>query len=158
MPKLINELQKTSSLWNENSYDRLVFQTLIIESDLIVDNYIEQIMPILDENLNINKDTETRTKFLILLSQIILKCEQTNTNNFINYCELICNNMLIPNLIWKAGRVATAIRMTATATLLTLFQAKFFTQVKVSITSVLHMLRFIHFKKLKVINYRKPPC
>jgi hypothetical protein len=132
MPKLIDELKETSNLWNENSYDRLVFQTLIIESDLIVDKYIDKIVEILDENLNINKDGETRSKFLILLSQITLKCDQTNTNNLIKHIESIINRMVIPNIIWKAGRVSNAIRMTATATLLTIFQSKFFSQLSVS--------------------------
>jgi hypothetical protein len=132
MPKLIDELKETSNLWNENSYDRLVFQTLIIESDLIVDKYIDKIVEILDENLNINKDGETRSKFLILLSQITLKCDQTNTNNLIKHIESIINRMVIPNVIWKAGRVSNAIRMTATATLLTIFQSKFFSQLSVS--------------------------
>jgi dynein assembly factor 5 len=132
MPKLIEELQQTSNLWNENSYDRLVFQTLIIESDLIVDKYIDKIISILEDNLNVIKDAETRTKFLILISQITLKCDQTNTNNFINYIETILNKMVIPNLIWKAGRVANAIRMTATATLLTILNANFFKKIQVS--------------------------
>lgn len=132
MPKLIDELKETSNLWNENSYDRLVFQTLIIESDLIVDKYIDQIVQILEQNLIVNKDGETRTKFLILISQIALKCDQTNTNNLIKHVELIINNMIIPNIIWKAGRIANAIRMTATASLLTIMQANFFNQVSVS--------------------------
>ena len=132
MPKLVDELKETSNLWNENSYDRLVFQTLIIESDLIVDKYIDKIVEILEENLNINKDGETRSKFLILLSQITLKCDQTNTNNLIKHIESIINRMVIPNIIWKAGRVSNAIRMTATATLLTIFQSKFFSQLSVS--------------------------
>ena len=133
MPKLIDELKETSNLWNENSYDRLVFQTLIIESDLIVDKYIDKIVEILEDNLSISKDGETRTKFLILISQITLKCDQTNTNNLIKHIERIINKSIIPNIIWKAGRISNAIRMTATATLLTIFQSKFFSQLSVSL-------------------------
>ena len=132
MPRLIDELKETSNLWNENSYDRLVFQTLIIESDLVVDKFISKIIEILEQNLSLSKDGETRTKFLILVSQIVLKCDQTNTNNIINHIEQIVINMVLPNIIWKAGRIANAIRMTATATLLTIFQAKFFRHVTVS--------------------------
>ncbi len=131
MPIFIDELKKTSNVWNENSYDRLVFQTLVIESDLIVNNYLDQIIEILNENLQTTKDIETRTKFLILLSQIILKCDSLESNNFSKYAQDVCNQMIIPNLIWKAGRTATAVRMTATATLVTLFQTNFFRNIQV---------------------------
>ncbi len=131
MPRFIDELKKTSNVWNEGSYDRFVFQTLVMESDIIVNKYLDQIVDILNENLQTTKDIETRTKFLILLSQIMMKCDTIEANNFPKYAENVCNQMIIPNLVWKAGRTATAVRMTATATLITLFQTNFFRNIQV---------------------------
>jgi hypothetical protein len=131
MPHFIDELKQDSDAWNENSYDRIVFNTLVLESDLIVDKFIDKIIPIIRSNLNINKDIETRTKSLILLSQIFLKCDQISTQNLLKHVELVINDMLLPNIIWKAGRTATAIRMTAVATLITLVQSNFFEKVQV---------------------------
>lgn len=132
MPHFIDELKQNSDSWNENSYDRIVFNTLILESDLIVNKFIDKIIPIVQSNLNVNKDTETRTKSLILLSQIFLKCDQINTQNLLKYLDSIINDIILPNIVWKAGRTATAIRMTAVATLITLVQTNFFEKVEVS--------------------------
>ena len=126
MPKFIEELEKTSSAWNENSYDRVVFQTLIIESDLVVEKVIGQIIPILKANLQVTKDAETRTKFLILLSQVILKCDQIKDSGLSKHFDTIINDMILINVVWQAGRTATAIRMTAVAALLTLVQSDLF--------------------------------
>lgn len=57
-----------------------------------------------------------RTRFLLLVPEIFL-------SSFMESCfETILNNMIMPNIIWKAGKSANAVRMSAVASLALIMQ------------------------------------
>jgi dynein assembly factor 5 len=77
---------------------------------------VEQVVNILKITLNPSKDAQMRTRFLLLIPEIFL-------SSFMLTCfETIINNMIMPNIIWKAGKAANAVRMSAVASLALIMQ------------------------------------
>lgn len=65
-----------------------------------------------------------RTKYILLIPELFSsdnKCDQS----LLEVClEEVLNEMILPNLIWKAGRAASAVRMSATASLVLIMQSE----------------------------------
>lgn len=97
---------------------------------------IKDVNHILKKSLHPDRDVQLRTKFLLLIPEIFTSSKQTaNENNqleFLQNCfEDITNEMIFPNIAWRAGRAASAIRMTAIASLALLMQADLSTKIEI---------------------------
>lgn len=79
-------------------------------------------MDILKKITNPNKDAQLRTRFILLLPELIVPSSQEKESSQRAYDEVIVD-MLLPNLIWKAGRAASAVRMSTAASLALLTQS-----------------------------------
>jgi hypothetical protein len=96
---------------------------------------INQVLTILKSSLDPTKEPQLRTRFLLLIPEIFssssnrisvskeLGEENKKNSIFLERCvEEIINEMILPNIIWKAGRSASAVRMTAIASLALIMQ------------------------------------
>ena len=93
---------------------------------------------ILKSSLDPSKEPQLRTRFLLLIPEIFsttsTKTSVTrelggglidNSKNkfYLEKCvEELINDMILPNISWKAGRSASAVRMTAIASLALIMQ------------------------------------
>ena len=76
-------------------------------------------------NLNPEKDPEVRLKFFSLLSRLMMNAPNTldSQQRFSDFAVVVIKDMIIPNCVWKAGRVAGAIRTTAVSCMWALLQS-----------------------------------
>lgn len=72
---------------------------------------------------NPNKDAQLRTRFILLIPEIFVSSAKDADQKFLKtYLDEILKEMLIPNVVWKAGRSASAVRLSTTASILLLIQ------------------------------------
>ena len=111
----VSELSSNCDSWNDNSLEPIIFTKLLIECGLS-DTVLDPVLHILKLTLNPNKDAQMRTRFLLLIPEIF-------SNKFLpKSFESIINGMIMPNIIWKAGKSANAVRMSAVASLALIMQ------------------------------------
>ena len=102
-------------------------------------------LSILKSCLDPSKEPQLRTRFLLLIPDMFssssirtsvskeLGEEDIKKNAvFLERCvEEIINEMILPNIIWKAGRSASAVRMTAIASLALIMQEEIVQKINV---------------------------
>ena len=118
--EMVDRLQSNSASWTQHSTERLVFETLLMESGPVVGEMIETILPMLQANLQPEKDVEVRLKFFKLLSQLLVKASSTlNSQGKFSQQHVITviRNIILPNCVWRAGRTAGALRTVAISSL-----------------------------------------
>ena len=126
----INELKSNCDSWNDNSLEPIIFAKLVTDFGLSED-INEPVMFILKQSLNPARDVQLRTRFLLLIPTVF-GSSQTNSAKFLeNSLEDIINDMVLPNIQWKAGRAASAVRMTSIASLALIMQTDTIKNVKI---------------------------
>nr|XP_039265298.1 dynein assembly factor 5, axonemal-like [Styela clava] len=124
--QVINSMQNSYESWTKYSVERKIFDVLISRSGQIVGELLEEIMPILQSNLNPEKDPELRLNFFSLLSKLLLNIDNTfNSKKMFEsrHVQTIITDMIAPNLVWKAGRTAGAVRTIAISSLWALLKS-----------------------------------
>ena len=99
----------------------------------VVGDILEDIIPIMVANLHPDKDPEVRLKFFSLLSRLMMNSAGTldSRQRFGDFAITVVRQMVIPNCVWKAGRVAGSIRTTAVSCLWALLQSRVLTRERV---------------------------
>ncbi|KAK3090687.1 hypothetical protein FSP39_013747 [Pinctada imbricata] len=131
---LINTYVDTYNTWTVHSVERLVFDTLLIEAGSVVGDLLDYIVPILVTNLSTDKDPEMRLKFFSLLSRLVMNSTTTldSRQRFGDFAVIVVRDIIIPNCVWSAGRVAGAIRTTAVSCMWALLQSGVLTKEKLA--------------------------
>ena len=89
--------------------------------------FLKDIIDILRIVLHPDRDSEVRNQCLLIIANLLQFIDEADTTATTNpYLIILINDCILPNMQWKAGRTAGAIRATAIATLWSLFQAKSF--------------------------------
>jgi hypothetical protein len=102
------------------------------------EDVINEVICILKSSLDPSKEPQLRTRFLLLIPEIFSSTStktsvtrelggglNDNSQNkfYLEKCvEELINDMILPNISWKAGRSASAVRMTAIASLALIMQ------------------------------------
>jgi dynein assembly factor 5 len=91
----------------------------------VVGDLLDVVIPMFTANLKIEKDPEVRLKFFSLLSRLIMNAPQSldSQNKFADFAVVVVRDMILPNCVWHAGRVAGAIRTTAVSSLWAILQS-----------------------------------
>ena len=107
---------------NYNNYPQLYF---IYWIGPIVGELLDDIIAILVPCLNPKKDAEMRIKFFSLLSHLVMNAKETldSRGKFSDVSVIIVKDIIIPNMVWQAGRVASAIRTSAVSCMWALLQS-----------------------------------
>ncbi|XP_033097480.1 dynein assembly factor 5, axonemal-like [Anneissia japonica] len=127
---LLDSLKGTYKQWNNHSLERFIFDTLLTEAGPILGALLNDVIPMLRENLRTSKDPELRLKFFSLLSRLVMNSGASidSQQGFENFAVVVVKEMVLPNCVWHAGRVCAAIRTTAVSCLWALFQSELLTQ------------------------------
>ncbi|XP_023244621.1 dynein assembly factor 5, axonemal-like [Centruroides sculpturatus] len=115
---ILDQLQNNHELWGIHSPEFLMFFTLLSDTGMQFTHLLEKIMPLLLANLQDKKDPELRVKLFMLLSKLIMEADETV--DLSNVMKTMISNIILPNLVWHAGRTATAIRTASVSFLWTL--------------------------------------
>ena len=115
--------------------DTMTSVALTVPAGPVVGEILEDVIPMLTENLNPNKDAELRLKCFTLLSRLVMKSDSTlnSQDKFGEFVVTMVRDMIMPNCVWKAGRVAKAIRTTAVSCLWALLQSDALSKERVSV-------------------------
>ena len=74
-----------------------------------------------------DRDPEVRNQSLLIIAHLLQFIDEADATTIVTpHLTVLINECILPNMQWKAGRTAAAIRATAIATLWSLFQAKSF--------------------------------
>jgi hypothetical protein len=77
--------------------------------------------------MNPDRDPEVRNQCLLIIANLLQFIDNTDGKTTLSpYLTVLIDGCILPNMKWKAGRTAGAVRATAIATLWSLFQAKSF--------------------------------
>ncbi|CAB3999599.1 dynein assembly factor 5, axonemal-like, partial [Paramuricea clavata] len=122
---VIEKLKESHTSWTSHSSSRLLFNTLLLNAGPVVGTLLSDIVPMVTVCLNPEKDPELRLKFFSLLSKLSVDSANTinSTSEFPQHSRTVLVDCIIPNLVWKAGRVAIAIRTAAISTLWAILHA-----------------------------------
>ncbi|KAK1164736.1 dynein assembly factor 5, axonemal-like [Acipenser oxyrinchus oxyrinchus] len=115
MAELMEWLAASQHNWTSFSVERLQFETIVIQSGPIIGEALHMLIPILKTCLQPSRDPEMRLQLLTVLSKLLLNASETvnSQGEFPNYLEPFLKDIVVPNLLWHAGRTAAAIRTSA---------------------------------------------
>ncbi|RXM30209.1 Dynein assembly factor 5, axonemal [Acipenser ruthenus] len=115
MAELMEWLAASQHNWTSFSVERLQFETIVIQSGPIIGEALHMLIPILKTCLQPSRDPEMRLQLLTVLSKLLLNASETvnSQGQFPNYLEPFLKDIVVPNLLWHAGRTAAAIRTSA---------------------------------------------
>ncbi|XP_038675624.1 dynein assembly factor 5, axonemal-like [Scyliorhinus canicula] len=127
--ELIGWVADKQHQWTNYSVQHLQFETIIVQSGPVLGESLHEVFPVLKTCLQPNRDPEMRLKVFTMLSKLLLNASETldSQGHFSSYLEMLVRDILVPNLLWHAGRTAAAIRTTAVSCLWALLHSKMIT-------------------------------
>ncbi|XP_055507606.1 dynein axonemal assembly factor 5 [Leucoraja erinacea] len=127
--QLIEWVANTQHEWTKYSVQHLQFETIITQSGPVLGDSLDVVFPVLINCFQPSKDPEVRLKLFTVLSKLLLNANETlnSRGRFSSYLETLVRDILVPNLLWHAGRTAAAIRTTAVSCLWALLHSKMIT-------------------------------
>ncbi|KAL4658134.1 dynein assembly factor 5, axonemal [Arapaima gigas] len=124
MDELLSWLSNSLPSWTSYSIQRLQLEVVILQSGPVIGEFLPQLFPLLQASLQPSRDPEMRLQIFILLSKLLLNASNTldSQGTFSEHLPVFLPELLMPNLVWHAGRTASAIRTAALSCLLALLQ------------------------------------
>ncbi|KAE8283195.1 Dynein assembly factor 5, axonemal [Larimichthys crocea] len=122
MGQLLDWLAASVNTWSSYSPQRLQLNIIVIQSGPVIGEFVSQLMPLLRCSLQSDKDPEMRMSIFTMLAKLLLDATNTldSQGHFREESEKFLCNVLLPNLVWHAGRTAAAVRTSALSCLLAL--------------------------------------
>ncbi|XP_071267922.1 dynein axonemal assembly factor 5 isoform X3 [Salvelinus alpinus] len=124
MDQLLQWLSASQKTWTSYSPQRLQLQVIATQSGPVIGEFLPLLMPLLQNCLDPERDPEMRLHMFTMLSKLLLDATHTldSQGRFCEHLDVFLLELLLPNLVWKAGRTAAAIRTSALSCLLALLQ------------------------------------
>ncbi|KAM4716682.1 dynein axonemal assembly factor 5 isoform 1-T1 [Anableps anableps] len=122
MGQLLDWLSASVNTWSSYSPQRLQLHIILMQSGPVIGEFLNQLMPLLHTCLQPNRDTEMRMSVFTMLAKLLLDAKNTldSQGHFCDESEKFLSDVLLPNLVWHAGRTAAAVRTSALSCLLAL--------------------------------------
>uniref|UniRef100_UPI0037E7320A dynein axonemal assembly factor 5-like n=1 Tax=Semicossyphus pulcher TaxID=241346 RepID=UPI0037E7320A len=122
MGQLLDWLSASVNAWSSYSPQRLQLHVIVTQSGPVIGEFVSQLMPLLHSCLQPDKDTEMRMSIFTMLAKLLLDASNTldSQGYFHDESERFLCDILLPNLVWQAGRTAAAVRTSALSCLLAL--------------------------------------
>ncbi|XP_057321570.1 dynein axonemal assembly factor 5 [Microplitis mediator] len=121
--EILIDIKNTSKSWTMYSPEVYIFKLCLTEAKSATAQNMDIVFPILKDIMNNDSDAELRLKLFIILSDFFknrnktLKLIKNSTEFIIDFFD----NILMPKLIWSAGRVSETLRTAAVGCLCALF-------------------------------------
>nr|XP_019957328.1 PREDICTED: dynein assembly factor 5, axonemal [Paralichthys olivaceus] len=122
MGQLLDWLSTSVNTWSSYSPQRLQLHIIVIQSGPVIGDFVSQLMPLLQSCLQPDKDPEMRMSIFTMLAKLLLNATNTldSQGHFRDRSDKFLCDILLPNLVWRAGRIAAAVRTSALSCLLAL--------------------------------------
>ncbi|KAL0840952.1 hypothetical protein ABMA28_014745 [Loxostege sticticalis] len=126
--RVLADITSDALTWTLLTPDRCLLECVLMHAGSAMGAQLHLIAPLLKECLATPKvDPEVKLKIFTTLSTVLLQ-RQTNfckceTDKLEAFLKIVFFNVIMPNLVWSAGRTAEAIRTAAVACLCSALQA-----------------------------------
>ncbi|XP_058510583.1 dynein axonemal assembly factor 5-like [Solea solea] len=122
MAQLLDWLSASVNTWSSYSPQRLQLHVVVTQSGPVIGEFVSQLMPLLHRCLQPDKDAEMRLRVFTMLAKLLLDAANTldSQGHFRDESDKFLCDVLLPNLVWHAGRTAAAVRTSAISCLLAL--------------------------------------
>ncbi|XP_077411849.1 dynein axonemal assembly factor 5 [Vanacampus margaritifer] len=122
MAQLLDWLSASVSTWSSYSPHRLQMHIIVVQSGPVIGGFVSQLMPLLHNCLQPHRDQEMRMNVFTMLAKLLLDGGNTLDSQglFRAESQKFLGDVLLPNLVWRAGRTAAALRTAALSCLLAL--------------------------------------
>ncbi|XP_068434331.1 dynein axonemal assembly factor 5-like [Clinocottus analis] len=122
MSQLLDWLSGSVNTWSSYSPQRLQLHIIVIQSGPVIGEFVSPLMPLLFSCLQPDRDPEMRMSIFTMLAKLLLDATNTldSKGHFRDESEKFLSDVLLPNLVWRAGRTAGAVRTAALSCLLAL--------------------------------------
>ncbi|XP_066498127.1 dynein axonemal assembly factor 5-like [Hoplias malabaricus] len=123
MADLLQWLSDSQHCWTSHSAHKHLLDVIALQSGPVLGEFLPDFLSLLRSCLEPNRDAELRLHIFTVLSKLLLNSSNTlnSQGRFGQYVEDFLQ-MLMPNLVWRAGRTAAAVRTSALSCLLALLQ------------------------------------
>ncbi|XP_037113036.1 dynein assembly factor 5, axonemal-like isoform X1 [Syngnathus acus] len=124
MGQLLDWLSASVNTWSAYSPHRLQMHIVLVQSGPVMGEFVSQLMMLLHTCLQPDRDQEMRMNVFTMLAKLLLDGGNTLDSQglFRAQSEKFLCEVLLPNLVWRAGRTAGALRTAALSCLLALLQ------------------------------------
>lgn len=112
--------------WAAHSPELLQLGALVAHAGPALGEALPHLVPILRSCLQPDRDPQMRLRLLSVLSRTLLNAKETvdSQGQLHRYLDTVVSDILVPNLQWRAGRTAAAIRTAAVACLWALLSSE----------------------------------
>ncbi|XP_004629637.1 dynein assembly factor 5, axonemal [Octodon degus] len=119
MGPLLERLTASHCDWTAHSVELLQFCEVITRSGPAVGEALQHVVPTLRACLQTTRDPRMCLKLFSILSSLLLRPKDTidSQGQFCVYLDSVVKDILMPNLQWRAGKTAAAIRTAAVSCL-----------------------------------------
>uniref|UniRef100_A0A671MPT5 Dynein assembly factor 5, axonemal-like n=1 Tax=Sinocyclocheilus anshuiensis TaxID=1608454 RepID=A0A671MPT5_9TELE len=120
MADLLQWLSDSHHTWTSYSIQKTQLEIITRQSGPVVGEFLPALLPLLKSCLEPSRDPEMRLHIFTMLSKLLLDSSNTldSQGRFAEYMELVLQDLLLPNLVWRLGRSAAAVRTAALSCLL----------------------------------------
>ncbi|XP_046740664.1 dynein axonemal assembly factor 5 [Diprion similis] len=118
---LLKLIESNPESWTIYSSEFLILQACLLYTGFVASQHIDLILPMLKRTMGKEADPELRLKQFLLLSNYLMRRQETlrKTENLSDFITTILEEIIIPSLVWSAGRTSEAIRTAAVCCLCT---------------------------------------
>uniref|UniRef100_A0A8C1HUQ6 Dynein axonemal assembly factor 5 n=1 Tax=Cyprinus carpio carpio TaxID=630221 RepID=A0A8C1HUQ6_CYPCA len=128
MTDLLQWLSDSHHTWTSYSIQKTQLEIIAMQSGPVVGEFLPALLPLLKSCLEPSRDPEMRLHIFTMLSKLLLDSSNTldSQGRFAEYMELVLQDLLLPNLVWRSGRSAAAVRTAALSCLLAVLHGEAF--------------------------------
>ncbi|XP_056608778.1 dynein axonemal assembly factor 5 [Triplophysa dalaica] len=108
--------------WTGHSVQKTQLEIIAVQSGPVVGEFLSAFLPLLKSCVEPSRDPELRLHIFTMLSKLMLDAGNTvdSQGRFGEYMEVVLKDLLLPNLVWRSGRCAAAVRTAALSCVLAL--------------------------------------
>lgn len=133
MATVLDELAASHATWNKYTFERTIFETVLTLGGGALGDSLDIIMEVFYVNFDPEKDPEMRLSFFALLARLLgNSAAGLNSTGKFKYAEEVILKIVVPNCIWKNGRIPAAIRTSTCLCMWALLQSGMATQADLS--------------------------
>ncbi|XDV12491.1 hypothetical protein PO909_001155 [Leuciscus waleckii] len=120
MADLLQWLSDSHHTWTSYSIQKTQLEIIAMQSGPVVGEFLPTLLPLLKSCVEPSRDPEMRLHIFTMLSKLLLDASNTldSQGGFGEYMEMVLQDLLLPNLVWRSGRSAAAVRTAALSCLL----------------------------------------
>ncbi|XP_035389658.1 dynein assembly factor 5, axonemal [Electrophorus electricus] len=124
MAHLLQWLSESLHSCSAYSIQKTQLETIAFQSGPVVGEFLPELLPLLRKFLEPGRDPEVHLAIFTMLSKLLLNSRGTldSHGRFQEYVEVFLQELLLPHLVWRAGRTAAAVRTAALSCVLALLQ------------------------------------